>query len=44
MSKEILELLEEKRERARLGGGQARIDKQHAKGQIERARTHSASA
>ena len=34
MSKEILELLEEKRERARLGGGQARIDKQHAKGKL----------
>ncbi|HEY6916610.1 MAG TPA: carboxyl transferase domain-containing protein, partial [Allosphingosinicella sp.] len=29
-----IEELEEKRERARLGGGQARIDAQHAKGRL----------
>ena len=32
--KEILEQLEEKRSRARLGGGQKRIDAQHAKGKL----------
>ena len=31
---EILEQLEEKRQRARLGGGQKRIDSQHAKGKL----------
>ena len=30
----ILDELEAKREQARLGGGQARIDKQHAKGKL----------
>ena len=34
MSKEILALLEEKRERTRMGGGKARIEKQHAKGKL----------
>ncbi len=34
MSTDILELLAEKRERARLGGGQRRIDNQHAKGKL----------
>lgn len=32
--KEILEQLEDKRSRARLGGGQKRIDAQHAKGKL----------
>ncbi|MGD1954500.1 MAG: acyl-CoA carboxylase subunit beta [Sphingomonadales bacterium] len=32
--RQILEVLEEKRERARLGGGQARIDSQHSKGRL----------
>ena len=32
--KEILEQLEDKRNRARLGGGQKRIDAQHAKGKL----------
>ncbi len=32
--KEIIEGLEKRREQARLGGGQARIDKQHAKGKL----------
>ena len=32
--KDILEQLEEKRSRARLGGGQKRIDAQHAKGKL----------
>lgn len=31
---EIIRILEEKRARARLGGGQHRIDKQHAKGKL----------
>ena len=31
---EILEQLEAKRERARQGGGQRRIDAQHAKGKL----------
>ncbi len=34
MSSDILERLAEKREQARLGGGQARIDKQHEKGKL----------
>lgn len=32
--KEIIEALEKRREEARLGGGQARIDKQHEKGKL----------
>lgn len=32
--KEILEQLEKKREAARLGGGQRRIDAQHKKGKL----------
>ncbi|MEJ8852645.1 carboxyl transferase domain-containing protein, partial [Variovorax rhizosphaerae] len=32
--KEILELLEKRRADARLGGGQKRIDAQHAKGKL----------
>src|SRR5689334_3018942 len=32
--KEIVEALEKKREHARLGGGQKRIDAQHAKGKL----------
>ena len=32
--KDILEQLEERRETARLGGGQARIDAQHARGKL----------
>ena len=32
--KEILEQLEKKREAARLGGGQRRIDAQHKKGNL----------
>ena len=32
--KEILERLEEKRAQARLGGGQKRIDAQHARGKL----------
>ncbi|HRI18643.1 MAG TPA: carboxyl transferase domain-containing protein, partial [Burkholderiaceae bacterium] len=31
---DIVELLEKKREAARLGGGQRRIDAQHAKGKL----------
>ena len=31
---DIIELLEKKREAARLGGGQRRIDAQHAKGKL----------
>ncbi len=34
MSNDILELLEQKREQARLGGGQRRIDNQHKKGKL----------
>ena len=34
MSGDILELLEKKREQARLGGGQRRIDRQHEKGKL----------
>ncbi|HBJ93894.1 MAG TPA: methylmalonyl-CoA carboxyltransferase, partial [Hyphomonadaceae bacterium] len=32
--KDILEALEAKREQARLGGGQKRIDRQHEKGKL----------
>ena len=32
--REIVQRLEEKRAEARLGGGQVRIDKQHAKGKL----------
>ncbi len=32
--KEIVEALEKKREHARMGGGQKRIDSQHAKGKL----------
>jgi acetyl-CoA carboxylase carboxyltransferase component len=32
--KDIVEALEKKREEARLGGGQKRIDSQHAKGKL----------
>jgi len=31
---DIIELLEEKRKAAALGGGQARIDKQHSRGKL----------
>ena len=31
---EVVEQLEERREQARLGGGQKRIDNQHAKGKL----------
>ena len=31
---EIIRQLEEKREKARLGGGQRRVDSQHAKGKL----------
>ena len=34
MTKDIIELLENKRAQARLGGGQDRIDRQHAKGKL----------
>ena len=33
--KDILEKLEVRRENARLGGGQARIDAQHKRGKLE---------
>ena len=32
--KDILDLLEQKREAARMGGGQRRIDSQHKKGKL----------
>ena len=32
--KDIVDQLEEKRQRARLGGGQARIDRQHERGKL----------
>ena len=39
--KEILQALEEKREQARLGGGQKRIERQHEKGKLTaRERIH----
>ena len=32
--KDVIEALEAKREQARMGGGQARIDRQHEKGKL----------
>jgi propionyl-CoA carboxylase beta chain len=42
--KDILEQLEDRRASARLGGGERRIEAQHAKRQADRARAHRAPA
>ena len=42
--KDILDRLEQRRAQARLGGGQARIEAQHKRGKLDRARAHRAPA